>query len=587
MSTIENKNLNAIPDTLNLADRAYISLNAMIGVADEDKNYIPFFSGYFASEPAWMSHGNWDYGSSHGRLIDSMALVRAMTGTEDGLFIEGKYKENFLSFFHENGLSYRENTFTEEFIKSCDAPFQRSASMIDQRSVILGLTTWFLDTQDELAKAYADRHVAALKRIARKERESWYYPASEYTEKGWPSFDAVVTRLCPDPCAMWGRQVNPLIRYYQHTGNNDALELCENFAANIVYRSGAFGEDGSWNAGLGYRNGHFHTRMGTLAALARFAEYTSDLKLLNWVKKCYDWGLGKCTTFGWTPGDLEDQGYEHETCTLVDAIGTAISLARAGFTEYWGVAERFLRNQLTEAQLIDTSWISQSDSKENDIPGEKTYYQVADRLRGAFAGYSAPNDFVYSGQKGRGHIMDVQTCCVASGARGLYNGWLHIVTEERDRVYVNMLLNRKSEQVEVRSFLPHEGRVDVIAAKDIAELCIRIPEHVPYGAVTVKRVIDGNEVEISGRNLPWIKKCFVKLQNVRCDEIVSISFEVAKRKTVETAVDDSFEVEWAGDTVINIAPAGIYYPLYNNIQLHERAPLTDKSLYAGSNIKFD
>jgi hypothetical protein len=106
--------------------------------------------------------------------------------------------------------------------------------MIDQRSVILGLTTWFLDTQDELAKAYADRHVAALKRIARKERESWYYPASEYTEKGWPSFDAVVTRLCPDPCAMWGRQVNPLIRYYQHTGNNDALEFCENFAAIIV-----------------------------------------------------------------------------------------------------------------------------------------------------------------------------------------------------------------------------------------------------------------------------------------------------------------------------------------------------------------
>jgi len=34
-----------IPDTLTLEDRAAYSLNAMIGVADEDHDYIPFFSG--------------------------------------------------------------------------------------------------------------------------------------------------------------------------------------------------------------------------------------------------------------------------------------------------------------------------------------------------------------------------------------------------------------------------------------------------------------------------------------------------------------------------------------------------------------
>ena len=65
-----------IPATLNLAERAGIALNAMIGVADEDKGYIPFFSGFFAADAAWMSHGNWDYGSSHGRLVDSMTLVQ-------------------------------------------------------------------------------------------------------------------------------------------------------------------------------------------------------------------------------------------------------------------------------------------------------------------------------------------------------------------------------------------------------------------------------------------------------------------------------------------------------------------------------
>ncbi len=580
-------NKKSIPDTLDLAGRAGIALNAMIGVADEDKGYIPFFSGYFASDPAWMSHGNWDYGSSHGRLVDSMTLVRAMTGTQEGREIENHYKENLLTFFKKDGLSYRHNNFTEEFVKSCDSRFEDSASMIDQRAVLLGLTTWFIDTGDEAIKERADQHVAALKRIARKERTSWYYPASEYTEHGWPSFDAVVTRLCPDPCAMWGRQVNPLIRYHQNTGNQDALELCENFVSNIVYRSGAFGEDGSFNAGLGYRNGHFHTRMGTIASLARYAEFTHDAFLMNWVKRCYDWGLSKCTTFGWTPGDLEDQGYEHETCTLVDAIGTAITLAKNGYPEYWGRAERFLRNQLTEAQLLDTGWIKQSDTKENDIPKEKTYYKVADRLRGTFAGYSAPNDFVYSGMKGRGHIMDVQVCCVASGARGLYNGWNNIVTEERGRVSVNMLLNKASQWVDVYSYLPHGGKLEITAKTDIKELCVRIPEYVPYGAVTIKRIFNGEVKTISARELPWIKNYFLKLQNVRNQEEIEVVFPVIMRKTVETAVDDVFETNWAGDNVISISPGGEYYPLYKDIKLPDKIPQRKEPLYMGSTKDFD
>lgn len=583
-----------IPDTLNLADRANIALNAMIGVADEDYEYIPYFMGFFPAKPAWMQHGNWDYGSSHGRLIDAMTLVREMTGTEEGRDIEKHYKENFMTFFKDDDLSYRRNTFTQDVIDLYGTEFVEGASMIDQRAVILGLCTWFIDTQDEKVKDRADRHVAALKRIARKERDSWYYPASEYTQRGWPSFDAVHTRLCPDPCAMWGRQVNPLMRWHEATGNKDAFELSENFVANIRYRSGAFNDDGSFNAGLGYRNGHFHTRMGTIASTARFAAYTHDADLLAWVKKCYDWGLTQCTSFGWTPGDLHDQGYEHETCTLVDAIGTAITLAKNGYTEYWGVAERFLRNHLTEAQLVDTSWIEQGDSKENDIPHELTYYKVADRLRGAFAGYSAPNDFVYNGNKGRGHIMDVQTCCVASGARGLYNGWNNTVTKERDRVCVNMHFNKATSWCDVYSYVPHEGKVVVIAKEDINELLIRVPEYVPHTTVEVRRTLGEESIELKAKDqlfgaiiLPWVKKCFVKIDNVRKGERVELTFPIIMRKTVETAVDDTFEVEWAGDTVINITPGGTYYPLYNNKKLLDKAPMKEVELHMGSGKNYD
>ena len=571
---MNNQKERLVPDTLRLEERAEIALNAMINVADEDYNYIPFFSGNFKSKPAYMMHGNWDFGSSHGRLIDSIILARQMTGSELGKDIEVHYRKNFLSFFREDGLSYRRDTFQHHDLSDYQCRFEESASMIDQRAVLLGLTTWYLATGDKTVKEYADRHCAALKKIARKERDSWYYPASEYTAHGWPSFDAVHTRLAVDPCAMWGRQVMPLIRYFEVTGSSEAFELAENFVANIIYRSGAFNQDGSFNGALEYRNGHFHTRMGTLASIARFGAYTKNAKLMNWVKQSFDWARTQCTSFGWTPGDMHDQAYEHETCTLVDAIGVSITLAKNGYSEYWSVAEKFIRNHLTEAQMMDVSWIEEYDQKDKDIHGHQTFYKVAQRLRGTFAGYSAPNDFVYDGLSGRGHIMDVQTCCVASGVRGLYQGWNNIITKERNRVSVNLLFNRTSKMLNLNSYLPHVGKLELEINEGIEELLVRIPEWVPYGAVGIQRKVAGGSVkEATGRTVSWVNNCFVKLLEAQKGEVIEITFPMSERVTEEKAVDNSYRASWRGDDVIGISPEGTYYPLYSRRKIYESVPM--------------
>ena len=45
-----------LPDTLLL--RKGELPHALIGVADEDYEYIPFFNGNFKARPAYMTHGN-------------------------------------------------------------------------------------------------------------------------------------------------------------------------------------------------------------------------------------------------------------------------------------------------------------------------------------------------------------------------------------------------------------------------------------------------------------------------------------------------------------------------------------------------
>lgn len=561
-----------IPDTLLLEERAKLAMNAIIGMADEDHEYIPFFNATLVESPAFMTHGSWDYGSSHGRLIDAATLARHMSGVEDGKDIEAKYKENLLSFFREDGLSYRGHLPRKDWEG-------KYANLIDQRAVILSLTSWYMESKDPKVKEAADRHVAALKRIAIKERDVWYFPASEYSVDGWPSPNAVNLRLAPDPASFCGRLIMPLLKYHELTGNKDAFELCRFFTALIVEKSGIYNEDGSFNDSLAYRSGHFHTRIGTLDGLARFGAFTKDASLLHFVKKSLDWVRTKTTAFGWTPGDLQEQQFEHETCSLVDMIATGITLAQNGYSEYWGVVEKYLRNHLTETQLTDLEWVKDLDHKNDDIVGRKTFYNVAKRTQGAFAGYSAPNDFVCDVNHGRGHTSDLQTCCIGSGTRGLYMGWSNIVTEHAGIVRVNLLLSRATRWLDIDSHLPHEGRLDLTINEEIEELHVRIPDWAGFHKVRIHRQgANGEAIVIKGSDDSlWVNKCFVNIGHVSPGEQITVIFPMSEYKTVEKAVGQEFVTTWRGDDVIYITPEGKHNPLYNNRKVYDKAPMKEGS----------
>ncbi len=556
-----------VPDTLMLEDRAALAINSMAGCVDEDYDYIPYMVADLQVKPAVLKHSPWDYGSSTGRLIDGITLARHMSGSQEGREIENHLKRNLFDFFGADGLSYRrESVFNEA-----------NANMHDQRSVLIGLLTWYQATGESRVKEAADRLCAALKRISLKEKDFWYFPCVEYSaEKGWRSKDAIYMHTASDPTHTNARQINPLIKYYELTGNTDALELAEHYTAHTVLHSGAYKEDGSFNVAMEFRNGHFHSRMVSLAAVVRFAKFTGNAFYLSWAKRIYDWALSQSTAFGWTPGGMvKNKAYLHETCTLTDFIEIGILLAQSGYPEYWNVVERFVRNQLVESQLLDVSWVDEIEDKSRDVRGEKTYYRVGQRMLGAFAGYAAPNDFVCEfGHRG-GHRYDVQTCCLGSGTRGLFLAWSNGVTERYGRVSVNLLLNRGTRWLDVRSYLPHEGRVELDINEDIQQLLVRVPDWVPFDVVGVSRQ-RGEEVK------EWLADSWldghVKVGSVRKGDVVKVCFPLRKCKSVERAVDQEFEVEWRGDDVVSIEPQGRYYPFYSGRQVHEKAPLKEGSL---------
>lgn len=546
-----------IPATLLLEERAELAMNAVVNMADDDYDHIPFFSANLLERPAYVRHGSYDYGSSHGRFIDASVLARHMSGKSWWRESEGRYQKTLLSLLADDGLCYRRT--------NPRGRWEPNAHLIDQRAVLLALSSWYLDSGDPVVKDAADRHVAALKRIAVKVRDAWFYPASEYTKDGWPSANAINHQLAPDPASFNGRLIMPLLRYHLASGNEDALELCGWFARLIVERSGVFNADGSFNDAKVFRDGHFHTRLGTLDALARYAEYQGNHSLTHFVRRSFDWALTQVTAFGWTPGDLTDQKYEHETCSLVDLINIATTLARLGYRDYWTVAERFLRNHLTESQLLDLDWVESAPDRSRDEHGWISYYRVGERVRGAFAGYGAPNDFVSDVELGRGHTADVQACCIGSGVRGLFTGWNSIITGDADLVRVNLLLNRGSTYVDVLSHLPYEGRVDLHVHADCRELRVRTPPWAGYAKLQLTRESASGEVTTApGKDAGvWASDDYLLVPRPRAGEKISVTFPMVERTTTEVAVGREYRTSWRGDDVVSISPEGTSRPMYS------------------------
>lgn len=566
--------MSTIPATLLLEERAEQAMNAVVGLADDGFGHVPFFSANLLHQPAYLRHGDYDYGSSHGRLVDASILARHMSGKSWWTETENRYKATLLDLIGPDGLAYRR--------PHPRGTWEPNAHLLDQRAVLLALTSWFLDGGDPKVREVADHHVAALKRIAVKVRDAWFYPSSEYTLGGWPSANSIKHQLAPDPASFSGRLIMPLLRWHRVTGNEDAIELCGWFVRLIIDRSGVFNEDGSFNDAKIFRDGHFHTRLGTLDGLARYAEFVGDHALTRFVQRSFAWALTQATGFGWTPGDLTDQRYEHETCSLVDLIAIATTLARLGFTEYWTVAERFCRNHLAESQLRDLDWVTSAPDRSQDEPGWITYYRVGERVRGAFAGYGAPNDFVSDVPLGRGHTADIQACCVGSGVRGLFTAWDSIVTGDEDLVRVNLLLNRGSRLVDVRSHLPHEGRVDLDVRADCRELRLRVPEWAGYaGLVATRRPHAGEATAVAGTDVGvWAPDGSLTFARPRAGERFTVTFPVAESTTVELAAGREFRTTWRGDDVVAISPEGTSRPMYSERRVFPTAPERDHTLAA-------
>ena len=91
------------PATLDLAERARLAVNGMTEPTDAEADYRVYWKVQFRGNPPFMYHDGSDTGITI-KFLDSVPRMRIMSGSDQGLHVEQRWREALLRMISPDGL---------------------------------------------------------------------------------------------------------------------------------------------------------------------------------------------------------------------------------------------------------------------------------------------------------------------------------------------------------------------------------------------------------------------------------------------------------------------------------------------------
>jgi hypothetical protein len=331
-----------------------------------------------------------------------------------------------------------------------------------------------------------------------------------------------------------------------------------------------------------------------------YAVLTNDERLKAFVRDGYHY----VRTFG-----IARIGLLGEGCTVGDMTCLAVKLTDAGLGDYWEDVDQYVRNHLTEIQILEQDPIQRI--AEASLTREVMPWEDADRFFerqiGALCG-----DATHPTLATPGHM----NCCTYNGLIGVYHAWEGIVRESGGVAQVNLMLNRASPWLDIDSYIPYEGKV-VLRNKTARVIAVRIPrwadlravrsnlnerEIRPYGVgryLIFDPVSPGDTLTIGFPMVETIETYQVGWEGIQLPGWTEITrpleshlppqpFEyVVSTGQVRPEVFTTFTCRFKGNTLIDINPReqGLSYPLYQREHFKKnKAPFVEVTRYVAPKL---
>lgn len=561
-----------VPDTLDLADRAELSLRVLTGILDPDCNYELYFLATFQANPPYMSHERTGLPTNNPKFAESLPMMRLMCGSNYNRDIETRMMEYMVSAIGDDGFYYA--------IKA-DRPWHEAnqdfANVYGNIRFLLAMKAWYHVTGDPAWKERIDKLVNRLCETAIYKGDYAFYPTSEIAE--WFSYGRNTGWLTTDepaghPTVLY---IGPVLRGLAQAeqivpsprGRELANKLSRFLRKPVHWQPEASPKfvDGPNRAQWQL---HFHGWAAALRGLLDYAMMTRDADSLEFVRDGYEYARSfGIPRIGFFP-EITTNATACETCCIADMVALAIKLSEAGVGDYWDDVDRYVRNQLVEQQYVDAGLLKKcaaTSPPHHADPPLQTSDNVIERNLGGFAGWG----WVAHDRDGGAQIMH---CCTGNGTQALYYAWDAIVRHNHGLAQVNLLLNRASPWMDIDSYLPYEGKV-VLKNKTAQIASVRMPRWVDRSQVSVQRGGKITQPVWSGGN--------VVCTDLAPDEVVTIMFPVKLRFEKAVLYGKSYTFHFRGNTVVDMEPKDRpvrSYPFYEREHMKaDKAPLTTKQRF--------
>jgi hypothetical protein len=503
----------AKPAALTLESYAANSLNYLERLVDADG--LPYFN-VFWTEPAEAAHDWPDFGDVMSRQWQGAVMLRRMAGKEAAT--EKVWRRTILSLIDSSdGFLHRPAT-------SYSKPV---ADWGDASLTLYALVTAAVDSGDDIPRQAAHKMAEGMLAGLRSGR----FPGDGFAIKSL----MVAARLL---------------------GCEAGLEAARLLVDRAIVHGRTFTPDNTFGP-----SGHMHGNLRSMVGAADYALTTGDAVLYSRMDALYRYVKTTGTSFGFLPEVIGRQGdiIACETCALMDFVGIGVTLANHGHPEYWGDMERLARNHYVESQVRDASWLESDNSRPDTA--QFTYRYIGGRILGAWAGWSSPNHILacretlnahWGGPELKNKSRALQNCCGGSGLHGLFILWKNAARFEAGTLSVNMHIDKKLPQAEIRCEQPYRGLLRIVLNVD-SGVRVRIPEFTSAAEMTVR---------VNGADLPNAARPFgnyLELGQLRAGDRVEVAYPLPIRAEDVVAGNPGFRqwryrATWKGDTVVRMEP---------------------------------
>ena len=494
------------PGTYFLQEAVIRGLAAIAHRLDQADNFRPYFEIHLKPAP-FLEHQIWDFGDMCSRFTDAYILGRQMTGF-------GEYRTEEQALLK---LLLKSDPYANPFMAG--------------RMLIAYVDIYLQKPIEEHKKRIVDLVEVIRSKMKFEKDYAYYFKNTD----GWRSVhDAVFGDFTGYPTFPLGGIILALARYTETVEEPQCEDLLDRLCRFVLNVSGTFEADGRFM-------GHTHSGgiLTAAAGIMRWAINRNDKKVMDQMKNAFDWTMKYSSSWGWVPDGLGPEHASCESCSITDALHLGLLIARHVDSSYYGILERFSRNQLLENQIRSPEVFLPKTS----FPDQN---KIKNALYGSWASYSLPNSLDNS--------TDVEGCCLGSGILGCFLVWDNIVIKKDDEVMVNMALSRNSPWLEVIGYQPYEGKTELLI-HDAPKVNVRIPEWVNEGEIRVS----SGEKKIPFTFMP---NRYIELKGLKKGDLVRIEYPLKQENTVEKVSGQLYDVRWRGDTVVSVMPLGQIYPIF-------------------------